>query len=194
MHFSLYHPSSQSLFNLIKKGRPEQLDHDTLKILEEISNACQMCQRLGPKPVRFKVSIPEEDLVFGDEVSIDLMFLIGSAFLHVVDTETRFSAAGFLDDHGAAYGQSVHDVWLAFIETWCTMYVGYSNRIRTDSGSIFTTSKWKNLSDMTGITIRISGIEAQNSLDIGERLHGPLPPCISESGNDSSRHCKESLS
>jgi hypothetical protein len=174
MHLSFYHPSNQSIVNLIKKGRPEQLDQDTLKILEEISNACQVCQRLGPKPVRFKVSIPEEDLVFGDEVSIDLMFLDGSAVLHVVDTATRFSAAGFLDDHGAAYGQSVNGVWLAFIEIWCTMYVGYPNRLRTDSGSIFTTSKWKNLTDMAGITLRISGIEAHNSLGIGERLHGPL--------------------
>jgi hypothetical protein len=98
-----------------------------------------------PKPVRFKVSIPEEDLVFGDDVSIDLMFLDGSAVLHVVDTETRFSAPGFLDDNGAAYEQSVNGVWLAFIETWFTIYVGNPNRLRTDSGSIFTTSKWKDL-------------------------------------------------
>jgi hypothetical protein len=30
------------------------------------------------------------------------------------------------------------------------------------------------LTDMAGITLRISGIEAHNSLGIGERLHGPL--------------------
>jgi hypothetical protein len=53
--------------------------------------------------VRFKVSIPEDDLVFGDEVSIDLMFLDGNAVLHVVDTATRFSAAAFLDAHDETY-------------------------------------------------------------------------------------------
>jgi hypothetical protein len=54
------------------------------------------------------------------------------------------------------------------------MYVRYQNRLRTDSGSIFTTSKWKNLTDMACITLRISGIEVHNFLGIGERLHGPL--------------------
>jgi hypothetical protein len=118
MHLRFYRPSNQSLVIIIKKGRPEQLDHNTLKILKDISNACQMCQRLGPKPVRFKVSIPEDNLVFADEVSIDLMLLDGSDFLQVVDTATRFSAAAFLDYHGASYGQSVRGVWLAFIEIW----------------------------------------------------------------------------
>jgi hypothetical protein len=124
--------------------------------------------------VRFKLSIPEDDLVFGDEVSIDLMFLDGTAVLHVVDTATRFSAAAFLDAHNETYGLSVHGIWLAFLDIWCTLCVGYPNRFRTDSGTVFTTSKWKELTDVAGIALRISGIEAHNSLGIRERHHGPL--------------------
>jgi hypothetical protein len=142
--------------------------------LEDISNSCQVFQRLGPKPVRFQVSIPEDDLVFGVEFSIDLMFLDGSAALHVVDAATRFSAAVFLDDHGASYGQTVHGVWLSFIDICCTMYVGYPNRLRTDSSSNFTSSRWQDIAYMTGITLKIFGTEAHNSLGIGERLHSPL--------------------
>jgi hypothetical protein len=31
MHLNFYHPSNQSLLNLIKRGRPEDFDNDTLK-------------------------------------------------------------------------------------------------------------------------------------------------------------------
>jgi hypothetical protein len=92
MHLSFYHPSNQSRANTIKKGRPEQLDHDTLKILEETSNACQVCQRLGPTQFVSRYPFQKKISFFGDDFSIDLMFLDGSAVLHVVDTETRFSA------------------------------------------------------------------------------------------------------
>jgi hypothetical protein len=53
MHRSFCHPPNQSLLNLIKKGKPEELVSNTLQVLEEISKACQVCQRQGPKPVRF---------------------------------------------------------------------------------------------------------------------------------------------
>jgi hypothetical protein len=33
--------------------------------------------------------MPDEDLIFGDDVSIDLMLLDGNAVLHVVDTATN---------------------------------------------------------------------------------------------------------
>jgi transposase InsO family protein len=60
------------------------------------------------------------------------------------------------------------------IKTWFTLYTGYPNRLRTDAGSIFSSPRWRQLSEMVGISLRISGIEAHNSLGIGERLHEPL--------------------
>ena len=54
------------------------------------------------------------------------------------------------------------------------MYTGYPNRMRTDQGSIFTSERWKQRTDMAGIQLRLSGVKAHNSLGIGERLHEPL--------------------
>jgi hypothetical protein len=161
--------------NLIKRARPDDLDKDTIAILQNISQSCETYQRLGPRPIRFKFSIPPtDDIVFGDEVSIDLMFISGKAILHIVDTAIRFSAATFIDSNLATYGQSVEVVWLAMMGTWFTVYTGYPNRLRVDAGSIFSSNRWKQLSDMTSIRLRISGVEAHNSLGIGERLHEPL--------------------
>lgn len=155
----------------MKRARPNDLDKGTKGILKEISESCQTCQKLGPKPIRFKASIPIEDqLVFGSELSIDLMFIDSKAILHIVDSATRFSSAVFLDD----YGQRVEGIWNAFIDIWCTMYTGFPNRRRTDAGPVFTSTRWRHITDMTGIEIRISGVEAHNSLGIGERLHDPL--------------------
>lgn len=105
---------------------------------------------------------------------MDLMWINGKAILHIVDTATRFSAACFLDSAGMDYGQSVDGVWTAFIQTWCTIYSGFPNRIRTDQGSVFTSQRWRELTDMSGIELRLSGVKAHRSLGIGERLHGPL--------------------
>jgi hypothetical protein len=65
-----------------------------------------------------------EDIVFGDELSINLMFIDGQEVLRAVDTATRFSAATFLDSHNGSFGQCVEGVWLKLIQTWFTLHTG----------------------------------------------------------------------
>ena len=171
LHREFQHPSDDKLLSFLKKARPSEFNGETRKILEEISSACNTCQRLGPKPLRFKGTLSSgEELIFGEELSIDLMFIDSEAILHIVDTATRFSAAVFLRE----YGQSVEGIWLAFIEVWRTMYAGYPNRLRADAGSAFTWLRWKSITDFVGITLRISGVESHNSLGVGERYHARL--------------------
>lgn len=98
----------------------------------------------------------------------------GDAILHVVDTATRFSATTFLDRNGRNYSQSVKGAWTASIECWSSLCTGFPNRLRTDAGSIFTTRRWQNLTESAGISVRVSGVEAHNSLGIGGKLHDPL--------------------
>lgn len=53
---------------------------------------------------------------------MDVMWLDGKVVLNIVDTAIRFSAATFLDSIGENYGPAIEGVWLAFIQTWVTMY------------------------------------------------------------------------
>ena len=101
---------------------------------------------------------------------MDLMFIDGRAILHIVDTATKFSAATYLEK----YGQSTIGIWNAFVDCWCTIYTGYPYRIKCDSGSVFTSEKWKALNCMAGTNISISRVEAHNSLGMGKRLHSPV--------------------
>lgn len=70
------------------------------------------------------------------------------------------------------------------MECWCSLYTGIPNRIRTDAGSALIIPRWKEITDTAGITMRISGVEAHNSLGAGEVLHHPLRQIYKKVQND----------
>ena len=92
--------------------RPWETKDETKNIVEELSKNCDTYQRLTSLPVRFKVTLPtEEELVFGDEISMDLMWLDCKSVFHIIVTATRFKIANFRDSHVENYGQSVECIW-----------------------------------------------------------------------------------
>ena len=92
------HPTDTKLLNLIRKARSHEATEAITKVLKEISKSCNTCQRLGSQPTIFKTTLPTlQEVKFGEEISMDLMFIEGKAILHIVDTATRFSSAIFLD-------------------------------------------------------------------------------------------------
>jgi hypothetical protein len=111
------------------------------------------------------VRIPDEKLVFNDELSMDLLWLDSEPALHVVGTATKFGSAVFLE------GQNVEQVWSAFLECWALVYTGYPKKTHTDAGTVFTSDTWKHLHDSNGIILQVSGIESHNSIGLGERMH-----------------------
>ena len=54
------------------------------------------------------------------------------------------------------------------------MYTGYQDRIKVDQESQFTTPRFKQITDATGIELSLSGVESHNSLGAGERYHDLL--------------------
>lgn len=106
---------------MLKPTRPWRANRETKKAFvgKEITRRCDACQKLAEGPFRFGVDLPtEERLVFGDEVSIGIMFLEKDAVHHIVDTATRLSAAAFLDQKWATNTQTIEGIWLAFATTW----------------------------------------------------------------------------
>jgi hypothetical protein len=115
------------------------VNEDTRKILQGIVKSCLTCQTFASQPLRFSVRMPDDKLVFNDELSLDILWLDGEPALHVVDTATRFGAAIFLE------GQDVEHVWAAFLTCWTLVYTGYPRKTRTDAGTVFTSAEWKQL-------------------------------------------------
>jgi hypothetical protein len=100
LHRNFSHPSTQNLFAFLKRAKADSVDANTRAVLSDIENACSTCQRYSSKPLRLKTTLPSgEELPFGSELSMDLMFTNGKAVLHVIDSATRFNAATFLNSH-----------------------------------------------------------------------------------------------
>jgi len=89
MHLHFYHPAVSKIFNLIKLVKPEHANADTKKVLQDTTDACQVCQRFTPRPLSFKVSLPDK-FIFNQELALDLMYIENKPLLHIVDTQTHF--------------------------------------------------------------------------------------------------------
>lgn len=131
LHLHFFHPSVQKLLALLKRGTPDRVKPDTPKIIQDIVDKCQGCKRFGIRPYRFRVSIPNEDVIFNHEVAIDLFWIDGNPVLHIVDTHTGYQNIGL------PKSLSAQNFWDVFLEAWVTVYVGLPNRIRADQGSVF---------------------------------------------------------
>jgi hypothetical protein len=89
LHRNFSHPSTQNLFALLKRAKADNLDANTRAVLSDIENACSTCQRYSSAPHHLKTTVPSGDEIsFGSELSMDLMFIIGKAVLHVIDFPT----------------------------------------------------------------------------------------------------------
>lgn len=169
LHRQFHHPSTGKLLNVLKRIRPEDVDEGTKIVLDDIVKRCKPCQRNPTsKPQTFKVSIGTEDIRFNQEVALDIMYLDKRPVLHVVDLQTRLSAARFLKKI------STEAVWNTFLECWVKTYVGHPNKLRVDRGAQFTSTGWHEFSEDAGIKLIMSGVEQHNALGAGERYHAPL--------------------
>lgn len=168
LHLHFFHSSAQKLLSLLKRGTTGRIQTDTSRLIQDIVDKCQGCQRFGTKPYRFRVSLPNEEIIFNHEVALDLFWLSGNPVLHIVDTYTGYQNIGLPKTLSAQH------VWDTFLEAWVTVYVGYPNRIRGEQGSVFTCKLWGDVTSIHGIELQLSGIENHNSIGIGERYHAPI--------------------
>lgn len=167
LHRRFAHPSVDKLYNLLRRAKPEEVDQNTRKILNDITERCGPCQRLAPKPYVFQISMPDL-MQFNHEIIVDVFFIDGKPVLHVVDRGTHFSASEFLQ------GQSAEAIWNALINCWVSVYVGFPNVLSHDQGSAFTAKLFQDACKHFGIFAKGAPVEAHNALSVGERCHGPL--------------------
>lgn len=74
LHPHFLHPTSDELFQFLKRARPSRTDENVRKTLRMISRACEQCRELSVKPLWFRVSVSPDQLLFNHEVPMDLMW------------------------------------------------------------------------------------------------------------------------
>lgn len=90
LHLHFMHPAADKLFQLIRRAKPESATTSVKQIISEISSACLSCQEYRSRPLRFKASVPPDNIVFNQSISIDLLWLDEVPVLHVIDDHTEF--------------------------------------------------------------------------------------------------------
>ena len=168
VHRHFYHPNSERLYSLTKRGVPGKTSFKVLHDLEKIESTCDLCQRFSHAPHRFRVSLPDKDVVFNRTVCMDIMFLEGNPVLHIVEKDTKFSAAAFLK------GETTDETWGTFMRIWVSVSIGFPETIATDQGTRFQSQRCKSLLLVAGIKHQSSGVQSHNALSVGERYHSFL--------------------
>ncbi len=168
LHYHFHHPSVDKLYNLLKRYRPSEVDTSVKNVLEQIRRGCESCQDYVSPPFRFRTSIPPDKILFNHELAIDLLWLDKRPVLHVIDTHTLFQNGVFIKS------KKSEDLWKSLIDCWFTVFIGYPSVIRLDREPSFDSQLFRTVAKDQGITLQFSGIEAQNSIGVGERYHAPL--------------------
>jgi len=166
IHKNFYHAKAERLYALMRRAKDEHATPKTLRQLENVTEACDLCQRLAQEPSRFRVAMPDEDICFNKRVMIDIMTLEQTSVLHGVDRDTLFSAATFFHNK-----MDTKSVWEAFLCIWVSAYAGYPEQLHADKGKNLQSQDWKQMMRNARIKPLDSGIESHNSLVAGERYH-----------------------
>lgn len=168
LHYHFYHPAPTQLYNLIKRAQPSHATQEARRLLEDISAECAQCQDFHTGPLRFRVSIPPENISFNFDVAMDLVWLDHSPVLHIVDMMTRFQNACFLKS------KSAESIWNAFVNIWVSTYTGFPATLHIDQESSFRSQSFIENCEIQGITLAISGVDSHNSIGSGESYHRQL--------------------
>ncbi|CDF36767.1 unnamed protein product [Chondrus crispus] len=168
VHRHFHHPDSERLYSVMSRAEPDKTSPEVLRTLKRISSTCDLFQRRSRAPHRFRASLPDADVVFNRTLCLDLMYLENTPVLHVVDKDTKFSAAAFL-------GKETADAtWNTFMNIWVCVYIGFPDAMATDQGPQFKSQRWKTLLLLAGIKHFQSGVQSHNALGVGERYHAFL--------------------
>lgn len=110
LNHHLKQSSSGKLYSLIEKKYPEKANHDTRQILERILESCEKCNENCIQPFISRESILEENIMFNRQIAMDHMWINGKAVLHIVDVETNYWNAIFIN------WKLRLDLWKGFID------------------------------------------------------------------------------
>lgn len=167
LHRAFGHAAPERLSKLLEDVDPNERS-DIRAMLEEIRASCDVCQRHGVKPKRFKLHFGNDDCVFNGEIEMDVVYFEKMPVLHIVCTGTRYQAASFLTE------MSTKHVWDTIRRIWIHCYLGPPDRISVDQGSNFVSEEFFSEAEQYNIAVQVAPIECPTGIPHVERYHGPL--------------------
>ena len=168
LHRSFGHPAASALSNLLKKARPDEFDASVREALDDITRACDPCQRYSTKPRRFKLAVGTEELRFNHVVAVDVMTIDKRPVLHMVDESTHFMTARWLPLMTSI------ETWKAIRRCCIDVYLGPPDFLRVDQGTNLVSKEFKENAAACDIMILEAPVESPSTMSHVERYHPPL--------------------
>lgn len=151
-HLHFYHTCSQRQFALLRCADPMRASTSFRENIKRITIACEYFRLFFSTPFRFRSSVPSDELLFSQEIVIDLVCLERRPVLHMLYTHRRFRS-------GAVFrSKSSEDVWTALLQFWCTLYAGYPRVMRVEQESANSSDTLPTLTADCGIILQFSGV------------------------------------
>lgn len=95
------------------------------------------------------------------------MWLEGKPKLHIVGKHTHFQNSVVVK------GKYTRDMWNAFAEEWCSVFILYLNRMRVDQESGILSKAWEAMSSAQHIELQACGVQSHNFFGVGEQCDHP---------------------
>ena len=164
LHKQFGHPSSKRLIELLKSAGMNNVD--CFKIVERVSDDCDICTKYKRTPSRPVVSLPLAK-EFNETIAIDLKEWENGKvyFLHVIDVATRFSRSAVI------YSKEKRVIIDKIIEIWMGTGLGAPEKILCDNGGEWANMEFMDMCENLNIRIMHTAAESPFSNGICERNH-----------------------
>ena len=171
LHQQFSHPSKERLRSLVTSAGIK--DQQFLKLIETVSNECEVCQlyrKPSPKPI---VGFPNAR-VFNQTVAMDLKEYSKNVwFLHLIDLATRYSAAAVIRSKDKdVIAKKLCQIWIAIF--------GSPHKFLSDNGGEFSNEVYRDLCENFNIFPATTAAESPWSNGTCERHNAVLSEAVTK--------------
>ena len=172
LHRQYAHPSVRRLKLLLKDANFE--DKESFKLIEEITDNCDLCKKYRRTPSRPVTCIPLAR-EFNEVVAMDLKvwdFKKNIYFLHLIDMATRFSVSTVI------YKKEKQVIINKIIEKWIGTGLGCPGRFLSDCGGEFANQEFLDMCENLNIVVMNTAAESPFSNGLCERNHAVIDEMV----------------
>ena len=181
LHKQFAHPAPERLKKLIRNSGVD--DDNIMKLVDNISDSCDICKRFRKPPSRPVVGFPLAS-EFNQTVAMDIKYINSQPVLHMIDHASRFSTACLLRN------KKTETVIQAVMQNWIQIF-GQPQSFLTDNGGEFVNSQLLELAEKFNISLKTTAAESAWSNGMCERHNAVIEDMVNKVQADT--RCNMSL-
>ena len=151
LHRQFFHPSTESLKNLLKQAG--ETDAEMENLIDELSESCDFCKRYRKTRPRPVVCYPLANR-FNQVVAMDLKHYKDLYFIHFIDLFTRYSKAKVITRKMPAV------VVKSFIMEWIGIGLGAPEKLLVDNGGEFNNPDYLDAMEQINVEVMATAVNS----------------------------------